>query len=139
MMTNMQSANAYKAQQVMTASPEQLTLMLYNGAIRFVGEAMMALDEGELEKAHKANMRAQDIVREFMCTLKMDMEVSKGFYALYDYIEFRLMQANIKKDKSMLEEAKGLLTDMRDTWAEAMKLAKAELGPGPLQTAASFR
>ena len=139
MMTSMQSANAYKAQQVMTASPEQLTLMLYNGAIRFVGEAMLALDEGDLEKSHNANLRAQDIVREFMCTLKMDLEVSKGFYALYDYIEFRLVQANIKKDKDMLEEAKGLLTDMRDTWAEAMKLAKTEQGQGPLQTAASFR
>lgn len=138
-MMNMQSANAYKAQQIMTASPEQLTLMLYNGAIRFTGEAMIALDEGNLEKAHTANMRAQDIIREFMCTLKMEMEVSKGFYALYDYIEFRLIQANIKKDKSMLEEAKGLLTDMRDTWAEAMKVARTEQGPGPLQTAASFR
>ena len=139
-MTNMQSANAYKAQQVMTASPEQLTLMLYNGAIRFVGEAMLALDEGELEKAHTANMRAQDIVREFMCTLKMDLEISKGFYQLYDYIEFRLTQGNIKKDKSMLEEARGMLIDMRDTWAEAMKRAKADQeGAAAMQTAASYR
>ena len=138
-MTNMQSANAYKAQQVMTASPEQLTLMLYNGAIRFVGEAIMAIDEGELEKSHNANMRAQDIVREFMCTLKMDMEISNGFYALYDYLEFRLTQGNLKKDKSMLQEARGMLIDMRDTWAEAMKRAKQEQGPGPMQTAASYR
>ena len=138
-MTNMQSANAYKAQQVMTASPEQLTLMLYNGAIRFVGEAIMAIDEGELEKSHNANMRAQNIVREFMCTLKMDMEISQGFYALYDYLEFRLTQGNLKKDKSMLEEARGMLIDMRDTWAEAMKRAKAEQGPAPMQTAASYR
>lgn len=138
-MTNMQSANAYKAQQVMTASPEQLTLMLYNGAIRFVGEAIMAIDEGELEKSHNANMRAQNIVREFMCTLKMDMEISNGFYALYDYLEFRLTQGNLKKDKSMLQEARGMLIDMRDTWAEAMKRAKQEQGPGPMQTAASYR
>ena len=138
-MTNMQSANAYKAQQVMTASPEQLTLMLYNGAIRFVGEAIMAIDAGELEKSHNANMRAQNIVREFMCTLKMDMEISKGFYSLYDYLEFRLTQANLKKDKTMLEEARGMLIEMRDTWAEAMKRAKQEQGPAPIQTAASYR
>ena len=138
-MMNMQSANAYKAQQIMTASPEQLTLMLYNGAIRFVGEAIMAIDEGELEKSHNANMRAQDIVREFMCTLKMDMEVSQGFYALYDYLEFRLIQGNLKKDKSMLQEARDMLIDMRDTWGEAMKRAKAEQGPAPVQTAASYR
>ncbi len=138
-MYNTQSANAYKAQQVMTASPEQLTLMLYNGAIRFVGEASMALEEGNVEKAHRANLRAQDIVREFMCTLKMEYEVAQGFYALYDYIEYRLVQANIKKDRGMLEEAKGLLTEMRDTWAEAMKLAKQAPEAQPYQTAASFR
>ena len=138
-MYNMQSANAYKAQQIMTASPEQLTLMLYNGALRFVGEAMQALDEGDLEKANRTNLRAQDIVREFMCTLKLEYEVAKGYYALYDYIEFRLVQANIKKDKGMLEEAKGLLTEMRDTWAEAMKLAKQAPEAQPYPAAASFQ
>ncbi len=138
-MYNTQFANAYKAQQIMTASPEQLTLMLYNGAIRFVGEAVLALEEGNIEKAHRANLRAQDIVREFMCTLKMEYEVSQGYYALYDYIEYRLVQANIKKDRDMLEEAKGLLTEMRDTWAEAMKLAKQAPQAQSYQTAASFR
>lgn len=118
------SANAYKNQQIMTASKEELTLMLYNGAIRFVNESIKALEDKNFEKSNKANLRAQDIVREFMCTLDMQYEVAQGFYKLYDYIEYRLVQANIKKDKAQLEEAKGLLVELRDTWAEAMKSSR---------------
>ncbi|MCM0761007.1 flagellar export chaperone FliS [Sporomusa sphaeroides DSM 2875] len=120
------TANVYKNQQIMTASPEELTLMLYNGAIRFTVESMQALDRGNLEKANAANLRAQDIVREFMCTLDMQYEISQNYYKLYDYIEYRLMQGNIKKDKSQLEEAKNLLTELRDTWMQAMKLARGQ-------------
>lgn len=120
------TANVYKNQQIMTASPEELTLMLYNGAIRFITEGMQALDQGNLEKANTASQRAQDIVREFMCTLNMDYELSKNYFRLYDYIEYRLIQANIKKDKSQMEEAKNLLTELRDTWAQAMKLARMQ-------------
>lgn len=120
------SANAYKTQQIMTASPEELTLMLYNGAIRFVNEGIKALEDKNFEKANTANLRAQDIIREFMCTLDMQYEIAQGYNKLYDYIEYRLVQANIKKDKAQLEEAKGLLVELRDTWAEAMKLARLD-------------
>lgn len=120
--TNM--ANVYKNQQIMTASPEELTLMLYNGAIRFVSESIQELERQNLAKSHAANLRAQDIIREFICTLDMQYDISKNLFALYDYIQFRLIQANVKKDKNQLEEAKNLLVDLRDTWAEAMKLAR---------------
>ena len=120
------TANIYKNQQIMTASPEELTLMLYNGAIRFVAESMQALEQGNLEKANAANLRAQDIVREFMCTLDMQYEIAQGYYKLYDYVEYRLIQANIKKDKSQLTEAKTMLTELRDTWSQAMKLARGQ-------------
>ncbi|MBP1764541.1 MAG: fliS [Firmicutes bacterium] len=115
------SANAYKQQQIMTASPEELTLMLYNGAIRFISESVAALETGDMQACHNKNMRAQDIVKEFMCTLDMQYEISQGWYKLYDYINYRLIQANLKKDKEMLLEAKGLLTELRDTWFQAMK------------------
>jgi flagellar protein FliS len=120
--TNM--ANVYKNQQIMTAAPEELTLMLYNGAIRFVSESIQELDKHNLAKSHSANLRAQDIIREFICTLDMQYDISKGLFSLYDYIQFRLIQANVKKDKSQLEEARNLLVELRDTWAEAMKLAR---------------
>jgi len=120
--TNM--ANAYKTQQIMTASPEQLTLLLYNGAIRFVDEAVRALEEGEREKSHKANLRAQDIIHELMATLDMQYEISQNWYKLYDYIDYRLVQGNIKQDKEQLLEARQMLAELRDTWVEAMKLAR---------------
>ena len=119
-------ANAYKTQQIMTAAPEQLTLMLYNGAIRFVEESMMALEQKDYAKSHERNLRAQDIVREFMATLDMKIELSKNWLSLYDYIEYRLIQGNIKKDKAQLDEAKSMLTELRDTWVEVMKKTRAE-------------
>lgn len=117
-------AATYKNQQILTSSPEQLTLMLYNGAIRFIDESMIALDKKDLPKSHNANMRAQDIVREFIATLDMSYDIAKGYYQLYDYVEYRLIQANMKKDKSQLEEAKHILVELRDAWTEAIKLAR---------------
>lgn len=122
------TANMYKNQQIMTASPEDLTLMLYNGAIRFANESIRATAQGNLEKAHQANLRAQDIVREFMATLDMQYEISHNLMALYDYIEFRLIQGNLKKDSSQVSEARDMLQELRDTWVEVIKqtrLAKA--------------
>lgn len=118
------TANFYKNQQVMTASPEELTLMLYNGAIKFVSESILALEQGDMAKSHQANMRAQDIVREFMATLDMNYEISKDWLALYEYIEFRLIQGNMRKDKDQLSEAKSMLTEFRDVWMVAMKQAR---------------
>lgn len=115
------SASAYRTQQIMTARPEDLTLMLYNGAIRFITESIQAIEQRELEKANAANLRAQDIIREFIVTLDMRYDIAKNLYALYDYIEYRLIQANLKKETSQLEEAKSLVTELRDAWAEAMK------------------
>ena len=122
------TASMYKNQQIMTAAPEDLTLMLYNGAIRFLSESIQELAKGNLEKSHRANIRAQDIVREFMATLDMQYEIAHNLFVLYEYIIYRLMQANAKKDASQLQEAKGLVTELRDAWIGAMKqtrLAKA--------------
>jgi flagellar protein FliS len=120
------TANTYKTQQVMTASPEELTLMLYNGAIRFVNECILATQAGNLEKAHVANLRAQDIVREFMSTLDMQYELSQNWMVLYAFVEQSLIQGNIKKQVQPLEDAKTILVDLRTTWVEAMKLAKGQ-------------
>lgn len=125
-MNAMNMANAYKNQQIMTASPEDLTLMLYNGAIRFTNESILAMEQGDIQKSHTANLRAQDIVREFMATLDMKIELSQNWLALYDYIEYSLIQGNVKKDKTLLENAREMLTELRDTWAEAMKAARQQ-------------
>lgn len=122
------TANAYKQQQIMTASPEELTLMLYNGAIRFVTESIQAIEQNNMEKAHKSNMRAQNIVQELMVTTDTSYEIAKNWLLLEEYILHCLIQGNIKKDIEQLEQAKKLLVEFRDTWVQAMKqvrLAKA--------------
>lgn len=114
-------ANVYKQQQIMTASPEELTLMLYNGAIRFVTESIQAIGQKDMERAHKKNMRAQDIVRELMSSTDTQYELSHDWLRLEEYILYRLVQGNIQKDVAQLEEAKKLLTEFRDTWVEVIK------------------
>ena len=123
-MSMINPAAAYRNQQIMMASPEQLTLMLYDGAIRFLRASITAIDAKDIEKAHDMNMRTQDIVREFRNTLNMDIELSANWDQLYEFMEYRLVEGNIKQDKAMLQEVLDLLKEMRDTWAEAMKLAK---------------
>lgn len=123
-MSMMNPAAAYRNQQIMMASSEQLTLMLYDGAIRFLRASITAIEAKDMEKAHEMNMRTQEIVREFRGTLNMDIELSANWDQLYEFMEYRLVEGNIKKDKAMLHEVLDLLKEMRDTWAEAMKLAK---------------
>lgn len=119
--------NAYSQYQnstVNTSTPQELTLMLYNGLVRFIKQSMLAIDEKDVTKAHTFNLKAQAIVFEFMSTLDKKYEVANSFLPLYDFMYRRLIEANIKKDKAMLEEVLGLAEDFRDTWAQAMKLAK---------------
>ena len=124
------TANAYRRQQVMTASPEELTLMLYNGAIRFVTESIQALEKKDLETAHNKNIRAQKIMREFMVTMDMSQEISKTWILVDEYILHCLVQGNIKKDKSKLEEAKKMLIDFRDAWYQGMKQLRQKQAVG---------
>jgi len=123
-------ANAYKRQQIMTASPAELTLMLYNGAIRFITESIQAIEKKEINKAHTANMRAQKIVRELMLATDMKQEISQKWILIDEYILHCLIQGNIKKDKSQLEEAKKFLMEFRDTWSQAIKLVRTDKASG---------
>ena len=123
-MSMINPAAVYRNQQIMMASSEQLTLMLYDGAIRFLRASITAIEAKDMDKAHEMNIRTQEIVREFRGTLNMEVEMSENWDKLYEFMEYRLAEGNIKKDKAMLQEVLDLLKEMRDTWAEAMKLAK---------------
>ena len=111
----------YEKQSVMTASPGELTLMLYNGCIKFIKMGIKYIGEGNIEKAHNSIVRSQDIIDELTVTLDMQYEISENFQTLYDYMGRRLVEANISKDVEILEEVEGLMTELRDTWAEAIK------------------
>lgn len=116
--------NQYKQNTVFTATPEELTLMLYDGAIKFINIAKLNIEKGDVVKAHEAIIRAEDIVIELNASLNMDYEVSKNLRSIYDFVMEKLVDGNIKKDVKPLDEALELLTDLRDTWKEAIKEVK---------------
>ncbi len=114
----------YSNSKIMTASPAQLTLMLYEGAIKFCNIAIVAIENNDIEKAHINIRKVENIISEFRATLNFKYPVAKEFENVYVYLYDRLVQANIHKDKEILEEVLGHLRTMRDTWKEVMVLAK---------------
>ena len=122
------AAEAYKRQQVMTATPEALTLMLYNGCLRFMTEGRAAIEKKDYEQANTSLQKAQNIISEFRITLKMEYDIAKQLLPLYNYVYDRLVEANLKSDVTKIDEAKGIITELRDAWAQAMKKARQEKG-----------
>lgn len=112
---------AYANNKIMTASPAELTLMLYDGAIKFCNIAIKAVEDGDIEKAHNNIIKVENILSEFQATLNHKYKVAEDFNNVYTYLKERLMMANIKKDKEILEEVLKHLRTMRDTWKEVMK------------------
>lgn len=110
----------YKENSILTSSPEELVLLLYNGILRFIEEAKSAIELKNYGIANESIKRAQDIVTELMLTLDMNYEISKSLYNLYDFMLRRLIDANIKKDISILEEVKTLAIELKDTWSIAI-------------------
>lgn len=114
----------YQNSKVMTATPAELTLMLFDGAIKFCNMAVLSIEKNDMNNAHINIVKAENIIQEFRSTLDPKFPVAKDFDVMYDYIFRRLFDANIAKDTEILEEALGFIRDMRDTWKEAMKLAQ---------------
>ncbi|PKM94936.1 MAG: flagellar export chaperone FliS [Firmicutes bacterium HGW-Firmicutes-1] len=127
MTTNKQ--DIYMSNTIMQASKEELTLMLYNGAIKFCNKAIMAINDNNMNDAHHNIVRVEDIISEFQASLNPEFEVTKSFTIMYDYLQRRLIEANIQKDISILEEVNGFLREFRDTWKEAMNIAKGKKPP----------
>lgn len=120
-------ASAYKQNSIQTAAPAELTLMLYEGAIKFCNIAMGALERKDLIKANENMIKAQKIIVEFRATLDFSYPVAKEFDLVYDYIYRRLVEANLKKNTAILEEALGYIREMRDTWKQVMGQNKLKL------------
>ncbi len=112
---------AYANNKILQASPAELTLMLYEGAIKFCNIAIVACENREIEKAHNNIRKTDRIIEEFQITLDRKYAVAKDFDEVYKYIRHRLLEANVKKDPEILEEVLGHLRTMRDTWKEVMK------------------
>ena len=118
--------NAYKQNSVTTASPGELTLMLYNGCLKFLGKAKVAIEEKNIQEKNYNIQRSQAIIAELMSTLNMEYDISKQILPLYEYINRRLVEANIKNDIEIIEEVEGLVTEFRDTWKEVLKITRQQ-------------
>lgn len=116
--------NQYANSKLMTASPAQLTLMLYEGAIKFCNIAIIGIEQNDIMKAHNNIRKVENIITEFRASLDFKYPVAQEFENVYKYLYDRLVEANIKKDKEILEEVLKHLRTMRDTWEEVMKHAK---------------
>lgn len=113
----------YNNSKILTASPAELTLMLYEGAIKFCNIAIMGIEQNDIMKAHTNIVKAENIIQEFRATLNHKYPVAEDFEKVYSYIYDRLVEANIKKDTEILKEVLEHLRGMRDTWKEVMRLA----------------
>ena len=119
--------DAYRTNAVETASPEQLTLMCYDGALRFMRRATKALEEGNLADASNATGRAQAIVNELNITLDMEAggEIAQNLRSIYLFVNRHLSEGMLAHDASKFSEAMHLIADLRGAWAEAMNLGAA--------------
>ena len=121
-MAVMQNAyTQYNNSKIMTASPAELTLMLYDGAIKFSNIAIAAIEANDANKAHMNIVKVQRIIDNFRNTLDKKYPVWEDFDRIYVYLLQRLFEANIKKDKEIMEEVLTHLRTMRDTWKEVMQ------------------
>jgi flagellar protein FliS len=120
---------AYVETEVSTASPGRLVLMLYNGALRFISEAKAGITQGRIQDAHNKITRAADIVNELRLSLDKEAggEIARNLDRLYDFVDYKLMMANVHKNAEELAEAVGILTDIRDAWAAIV--ASEKVGP----------
>lgn len=112
---------AYENNQVLFAKGEELTLLLYKGAVKFIEQAKLAMEKKDWSRANNRIIKTQNIISELMVTLNMDMEISNSLILLYDYMKQRLIEANIKKEMKILNEVQEMLVELLGAWTEAMK------------------
>lgn len=112
---------AYQQNSVATASPGELTLMLYNGCLKFMRLAKKGIEDKNVEVKNTNLIKAQKIIQELMVTLNTDVAVSKSMLAMYDYMNRRLIEANIKNDVAIIEEVEAYMVEFRDTWKQVIQ------------------
>ncbi|WP_242839494.1 flagellar export chaperone FliS [Butyrivibrio sp. NC2002] len=124
--------NQYQNTKIQMAKPEELTLMLYDGAIKFCNIAIMALENKDESKFLTYLLKVENIVDYLNNTLNMNYPVAKDFENVYNYLMKRLVEADLHREDSLeiMNEVNKHLHTMRDTWVDAMKIAKGQM-PAP--------
>lgn len=119
----------YRQTQVQTAAPEQLILMLYDGAIRFSLQGKECIEQKDNSGANAALIRVQDIISELQFSVTAEAgEIAEQLSLLYDYLYRRALDANLAKDVAIIDEIVTMVRDLRSTWVEAIMLARRQVG-----------
>jgi len=113
---------SYQQNSITTASPGELTLMLYNGCLKFITQASKAMETSNIQEKNLNIQKAQKIITELTITLNKDYEVSKKLEAMYEYMNHRLIEANIKNDQTILKEVENYVIEFRDTWKQVIQI-----------------
>ncbi|MBY0163243.1 flagellar export chaperone FliS [Paenibacillus lautus] len=119
-----QAQNTYFNTQINTATKGELTLMLYSGCVKFLKLAVKEMDNGNYEQKNSYLTRAINILDELVITLDMKYDISQSLSSLYNYIKELIIKANVKAEQEPLMESIKLMTELRDTWHEALGLVK---------------
>jgi flagellar protein FliS len=112
--------SAYKESAVLTAPPERLVLMLYDGIHRFLFQAGVAMRDGNRALSNNKLQRAEAIIDELIATLDHDQggEIADRLNAIYLYSRRTLSEARIQKSPEKIEHVQGLIKEIRDSWAQ---------------------
>ena len=113
---------SYQQNSVTQSTPGELTLMLYNGCLKFLNQAKKGIESNNIELRNTNIQKAQAIIREFMITLDKSIPVSESMFDLYEYMNNRLIEANVKNDATIVEEVIGYTTEFRDTWKQVIQI-----------------
>lgn len=126
---NSYNVNQYQNNQILTASPEQILLMLYDGAIRFTRQAIQGMEEGDMTVVHHGIKKSLAIITEFTNSLDHEIggEIAENLDSLYSFMIRELTLANLKKDLEKLQVVERLLVDLRATWGEAVELNRKQM------------
>lgn len=112
----------YQNNSVNTSTPGELTLMLYNGCLKFIEQAKRALEVGDIGEKNKSIQKAQAIITELMLTLDTSYPVAKNMLVLYEFAISRLIDGNIKNESALFDEASTIITEFRDTWKQVIQI-----------------
>ncbi|HJF31269.1 MAG TPA: flagellar export chaperone FliS [Sporosarcina psychrophila] len=112
----------YQNNSINTSTPGELTLMLYNGCLKFILQAKRAMENNNIEEKNKSVQKAQAIISELMLTLDKSYPVAANMLVLYEFANSRLVDGNIKNDSTLFDEATTIITEFRDTWKQVIQL-----------------
>ncbi len=122
----------YQSMQILSAKPEKLILMLYDGAIRFIQQGIKAIEKNNIEVSHNNLVRSQDIMVELMASLNFEKggELAANLFRIYEFMHYTLVQANVKKETEPLIRISDQLKRLRESWAQALKKEEIEKANG---------